>query len=896
MTTLVFGAVHASTAAIWVLQHAVSQNKNYPEVASRIKNNFYADNLCDSFDTEAETIKFARDVRESLAIGGFKLTGFASSSKRVLETIPSEDRADSVLDLNYDALPTEYILGLAWDCSGDCYKLRVKDLSPVMTKRELLSAMSREFDPLGMCLPVITYAKLLFQEVCKLRTGISPFKKPIGWDEPLPECILEKWNKWAGSLSSLSQISIPRCFRSGDEKLADCTFDLIVFADASLLAFGSVAYLKTTYRKEAHLSFVMAKGRIAPTSVLSIPRLELQAAVLAVRIAQTIRKEMRIPIESVEYRTDSEIVLHQINSSHHNHPIFVANRIGEILRHSSPNQWKFISGRDNPADDCTRGVTPDCFKSSCRWLTGPTQLQLSAPQPVIVSQAGDPDSFIVRSVCALNVSPYPLKVSSPVVSNFIADSQNGLARLKRDVAQSLRKGTIIEEITNDELKQAMRICIIVAAEEKFPREVDALRRGKPIPRDSALRNVNPYIDPTDGLMKVDGRLKHAELPEHSRHPIILAADHRLTSLIIADAHDEINHAGVEHTLSVVRRKYYLTQGRRAVRKTLARCVKCRRRCAQPRPPIMANLPKERLLPFVRPFSTSGLDFFGPFNTVIGRRTEKRYGLLVTCFSTRAVHLELVYSLSSDSFLMALRRFIADRGHPGTIFSDNGTNLVAGEKELREGIANLNSKLVTEEMIDRGIDWKFSPPSGPHFGGSWERLVGSSKKSLRAVLEERSVTDEVLLTVLKEVASLLNTRPLTHVSTDPSEPEPLTPNHFILGCHHPHYPPNVEEEFSDLSRRRFRQSQFIVNQYWRRWMREYVPELIERKKWNLATPPLRVGNRVLIMDENTRRGQWLTGTVSKLFPGDDGRIRRVSVKTATSELIRPVVKLCLFSDA
>ncbi|KAI9555947.1 hypothetical protein GHT06_018489 [Daphnia sinensis] len=182
------------------------------------------------------------------------------------------------------------------------------------------------------------------------------------------------------------------------------------------------------------------------------------------------------------------------------------------------------------------------------------------------------------------------------------------------------------------------------------------------------------------------------------------------------------------------------------------------------------------------------------------------------------------------------------------------------------------------MIDRGSNWKFAPPSGPHFGGSWERLVGSSKKSLRAVLEERSVNDEVLLTVLKEVASLLNTRPLTHVSSDPSEPEPLTPNHFILGCHHPHYPPDVEEAFCGLTRRRYRQSQFIVNQYWRRWMREYVPNLIDRKKWNQVTPSLRVGNRVLIMDENTRRGQWLTGTVSKLFPGEDGRVRRVSTAT------------------
>lgn len=176
-------------------------------------------------------------------------------------------------------------------------------------------------------------------------------------------------------------------------------------------------------------------------------------------------------------------------------------------------------------------------------------------------QTEDPDLFIVRSVCALNVSPCHLKISSPAVSRFIADGRDGLAQLKRDVAQSLREGTNTEEtITEDELKQAIRTCIVVATEEAFLREVSALRRGKPIPRDSALQNVNPYIDPADGLMKVDGRLEHAELPEHSRHPIILAADHRLTSLIIADAHDQINHAGVEHTLSVVRRRYYLTQG------------------------------------------------------------------------------------------------------------------------------------------------------------------------------------------------------------------------------------------------------------------------------------------------------------------------------------------------
>ena len=240
---------------------------------------------------------------------------------------------------------------------------------------------------------------------------------------------------------------------------------------------------------------------------------------------------------------------------------------------------------------------------------------------------------------------------------------------------------------------------------------------------------------------------------------------------------------------------------------------------------MANLPKERLLANVRPFSTKGLDLFGPFRTVIGRRTEKRWILIGTCFSTRAIHLELCYSLSADSCLMAVRRFVADRGSPKTVFSDNGTNLVAAEKELREGLANLNSSLVTEEMIDRGINWNFTPPGDSHFGGPYERLVGSCKRALVAVLGGRSVNDEVLLTAMKEVASLLNGRPITRVSTDPNEPEPLTPNHFILGCHHPHVSPNVETAFDGLSRRHWQQSQFIIDQFWRRWVREYVPELI-----------------------------------------------------------------------
>jgi hypothetical protein len=311
---------------------------------------------------------------------------------------------------------------------------------------------------------------------------------------------------------------------------------------------------------------------------------------------------------------------------------------------------------------------------------------------------------------------------------------------------------------------------------------------------------------------------------------------------------------------------------------------------------MASLPKERLQAFLPAFTNVGLDFFGPLYVVIGRKTDKRYGLIITCLATRAVHLEVVWSLTSDAFINALRRFIGVRGKPASIFSDNGTNLVAGEKELREGIDKLNSEKVTTHAAELNIKWNFSPPSGPHFGGVWERMVQSSKRALRAVLQDQSVTDEILQTVFSEVMSLLNGRPLTNVHMDPREPEALTPNHFILGRHEPHIPPNITDDSHKLTRRRWMQTQIIVDQYWARWMREYVPNLIERQKWFRPTKRLEVGDEVIIIDENNRRGEWPVGVVIKTLPDNQGVVRKAVVKTKTGEYLRPVIKLCVISES
>jgi hypothetical protein len=242
--------------------------------------------------------------------------------------------------------------------------------------------------------------------------------------------------------------------------------------------------------------------------------------------------------------------------------------------------------------------------------------------------------------------------------------------------------------------------------------------------------------------------------------------------------------------------------------------------------------------------------------------------------------------------MAFWRFACRRGYPREVFSDNGTNLTAGEKVLREGIQNLNAERIGTRLALKEIEWHFSPPAAPHFGGVWERIVQSAKSALRIVLEGRSVNDEVLLTAMVIVENLLNGRPLTHVSVDPDATEALTPHHFLLGRANPNHPADVFEENEKPSAKSWRNGHLIATHFWNRWLREYVPHLIERRKWLKSRKNLQIGDMVLVVDPRNRRGEWPLGRIVETFPAPDGVVRVARVKTSSGESIRPVAKLCL----
>ncbi len=311
---------------------------------------------------------------------------------------------------------------------------------------------------------------------------------------------------------------------------------------------------------------------------------------------------------------------------------------------------------------------------------------------------------------------------------------------------------------------------------------------------------------------------------------------------------------------------------------------------------MADLPHDRLLPDEPPFTNVGIDYFGPFEIKRGRTLIKRYGVIFTCLTLRAVHIEIASSLDTDSCIHALRRFISRRGQVQTIRSDNGTNFIGAERELRKAIQSLNSDRIQTTLLEKGVRWIFNPPTASHHGGVWERQIRTVRKILNSIVKQQSLDEESLQTLLCEVEAIINSRPITKVSNDPNDLEPLTPNHLLLLKVKPSMSPGVFDKADLYSRRRWRQVQYMADLFWKRWVKEYLPDLQERQKWQSLMKNLKPGDIVLIADESAPRNSWVMGRVLQTFTENKGLVRQAQVKTKTNTLLRPVTKLCLLLEA
>lgn len=467
--------------------------------------------------------------------------------------------------------------------------------------------------------------------------------------------------------------------------------------------------------------------------------------------------------------------------------------------------------------------------------------------------------------------------------------------------QHRKTSSKIGALSRDELQKAERCLWRIAQFDGFPDEVTVFKYNlrsnsshrRRLERNSPLIKLTPAIDEYD-VLRIDGRIQEADFVDFdTRNPIILPRRHRVTTLLLDWYHRKFQHANDETVVNQVRQRFYIPRLRVQVRLARKQCMWCRVYNATPTIPRMGPLPKARLTPFCRPFTMVGIDYFGPYNirSPTGRCTLKRWVVLFTCLTIRAVHVEIAANLSTDSCKKAIRRFIGRRGAPREIFSDNGTNFVGASGELASEIRMINRE-ISSTFTDIQTQWQFNPPSAPHMGGCWERMVRSFKTALGALPTVRLLDEEAFATVLVEAESMINSRPLTFIPQETAAHESLTPNHFLLlsstGVRQPIKTP-VDDKAA--IRNSWNMIQNTLDEFWRRWVEEYLPTLTRRTKWFEDVQPIREGALVVVVDGNVRN-RWQRGRVVRTYPGKDGTVRRADVQTSCGILRRPVVKLAL----
>ena len=859
-----------------------------------LRENTYVDDLLSGGDDDD-------DCNQLYAVSSDALS--AASCPYSKGTSSSEQTALLFEDKNLDPGKVK-ALGLKWDPPTDYFSFVTLDVDSdlIITMRVVSSFMSKQFDPIGFLHPFTVVVKIIFQECWRLK---------LDWDDKLPDHLADKFRSWLNDLKIISTWNIPR--RYFDVPWRDLVdIQLHGFGDASEKAYGCCIYIRACTSDGAwQCSLALGKTKLAPLNqkTLTLPRLELMGSLLCARSVNYIRDALKLPEDTPLFCwADSTVALAWIQGDSHRWKDFVRNRVQEIQTLVPKENFKFCPGVLNPADLVTRGVSAAKLIESDIWLNGPEFL--TDPVEFISGTPKCSDAQTEAAVLSEQRSHKVLAVVStdPVfkinrwgsytkairvvgwVLRFIknlklkkgarhdSSSLPGQSQVpKCDVKRLIGMIDKDSDLTYEELVQSKLMLIHCVQVSAFPDEYEALSnkpKPKPVPSNSSIKKLIPFLNENDNLLRVGGRLQQSELSEDEKHPIIIPRGHFAT-LLVRHMHLSHKHAGVNSMMTLLRNNYKVV-GARPVCKTVKRfCVSCQRQDSDAYKQIQAPLPAMRVKPSL-PFTLTGVDHAGPLYCcdVPG---QKFYILLFTCATIRAVHLELVDAMSAEITTLAVRRFMARRGMPNKFLSDNA-----------KGFISAGQKLVLKFGVD-GPNWEHIVERAPWWGGFWERLVGSIKSALRKCLGKGTLTRTELETTLHEVEACVNSRPLTYLSQEDGS-YPITPAHFLIGrptilskASEPERP----AEFSLTERLEIRLQH--LESFWNFWTDEYIkclPPYYGTDKTSELVPE----SLVLIHDENKKRLEWPLAKVIEVYPSSDGIVRSVRVQTANGPLNRPIQRL------
>ncbi|XP_011313282.1 uncharacterized protein [Fopius arisanus] len=810
LTTVTYSTRSAPFLSARVLLQLVENEvSHYPLAVESLTKGRYVDDICGGADSHEQLLLIAHQVTQLCASGCFPLAKWHSNSSALLTSLSPESTSD-------DQRPIENsltnILGVSWHPYTDQFKFSSAQLeTSSITKRIILSDTAQLFDPLGFLAPLVVRAKILLQ---------SLWIEKLGSDEPVSPTTAQRWRQFREELSQLSEVTIPRW-----------------------------------------LGLLTDSTKVAPLKRLTIPRLELTAALLLAKLASYVKEQLKLTNSSTFLWTSPSVTLTWISSHSSRWKEFVKNRGLLIQELTQQAHWRVVPGRENPADCASRGLSATQLIAHKLCWTGPSWLHQDSPSwpthvletDIAADLEGRPG--VLFHARAQHIALWDLIDRFSSFNRLIRETaicRRFIALLRRTPNSSLQN-----PLNLGDLEEARIFWIKLTQAAHFKDQLRTISRGERFRRSHPLTKLTPFID-RQGILKVGGKLKFAHLGPESRNRTIIPRELRLAQRLIGQAHIQTLHGGTQLTLRHLRSTYWILGGRAPVRSFILKCVKCTRQRRVRGQQLMGQLPP-------------------------------------TLESTTPAQYRYAHGRDGDTnHTRAGWQFSSAWPPQQCISSDCGTTFLGADKELKKLFSSgtAQSRQLAQLLINDGTQWSFNPPGAPHFGGKWEAAVKSVKFHLNRTLGEDLLTFEELTTLLSQIEAVLNSRPLEPLTDDPDHCSALTPGHFLIG-HAPTTLPEPSLEPLNVSRSsRWPLIQQKLQGFWKRWSTGYLQRLQAISKWHHPNHQVGIGSLVLLTDERFPPSKWPLARVTALHPGTDGLTRVVTIKTAQTTLTRPVAKLVI----
>ena len=892
------------------------ENSNIPpEKQKDILQSFYVDDNISGANNLDELIEFKSLMENTLKNAGMPLGQFNSNHPEMRKLLIQDDP---------DVPDTDTVLGVIWNLVTDEISINcdhtVEPVGPVTgrtsklkdnSKRGVYSKMGKTFDPLGLISPFIFQGKLILRDICD---------NVKNWDSNLPPKFLEPWKNWVSQLSHLNSFKVPRYI--GIPSASEIY--VVGFSDASKLGFAAcIYYVAKTCDGESKSNLLISKTHLAPKNMKGIPRLELLGALLLSNLMSHVKKAIpNISEEKFYYFTDSLNVLYWLRSNSSDWPIFVSNRLEQILQSSKIESWRHIPSELNPADIPSRGcslanLSQDSIKHKL-FFRGPDFMIND-----INSYRSHVDIRVMPKGCMEELGKVTLvnsvKTSTASIINIIQlseyNSYTSLIKITRVVLKAIEvlspKLLGIDKINKDicytkyiHTSKAALLWIKAIQLEHYS-EFFILAKNESDKNNfqniaAAIKNkfcqFNIFLDKEFNILRCRMRTQNSSLDFTTSNPILLPPESHFTTLLVKHTHERLLHAGKSQTVAALRTEFYIPKLTQLVSRLHNKCIKCTKAYGKAYPlPPPPDLPEFRVSK-CRVFLTVGVDYAGPFHTrerFVDKTffDYKSYVLLFVCANCRGVHFEATNSLNAYDFKLAFERFISERGTPNLIVSDNAKTFVASNQKFN---AIFKSKMVSEFMQDQCIEWKFYTDKAPWMGGFIERIVGLFKKISNTIIGAHHISFEEFRTFVKSAQATINSRPLTYLCEGLEEGIPLTPallmhgfnltdlpSHSLKGRDKTPDRTNKRDDQLTLEQR-YHMLENIKDSFWNRWSSQYLTELQDRHLRQSKKQPRifkfpKIGDVCLLKKEKTPRRHWPLAIVESVIE-KAGKIRTVSVRT------------------